>query len=168
MLLDRLTKSSKVGPSPYAAATLADLDPALQKAFATVRDKSWKAGVHLPKGVSKKALAAAEKTLGVTLPAEARAFYALHDGGGEDEVFRGCRLYALAEAVERRAELLTIDGAPFDRAWLPLTDDGAGNHHCLVLEGKAAGSIVDFDHEAGGGAKIAKSFVAFLTGAKWG
>lgn len=157
----------KVLPSPYADTDLDGLPEAWAKAWKTARTRSWNAEIRLPASAGKKALDAAEKTLGAKLPGDVRSFYELHDGAGEDECFRGCRLYGIEEAVAKRQWLLTIDGAPFDAAWLPLTDDGAGNHHCVVLTGPKAGTMVDFDHEVGGGRVLAKSFAAFVQSASW-
>lgn len=157
----------KPPPAPYDNADLEELPEALAKAWKTARKKSWAAGVRLPKGATEAKLAAAEKKLGVKLPAELRASFALHDGAGEDECFRGGRLYGVAEAVKMRAELLEIEGAPFHKDWLPVTDDGAGNHACVVLRGKDAGAVIDFDHETGGGRKLSKSWAAFVQAASW-
>ena len=158
----------KPPPAPYDDSDLEELPEALAKAWKTARKRSWAAEVRLPKGATEANLAAAEKKLTKKLPAELRASFAVHDGAGEDECFRGCRLYGVAEAVNWRAELLKIDGAqPFDANWLPITDDGAGNHACVVLGGKDAGTVIDFDHETGGGRKLAKSFAAYLQGASW-
>lgn len=158
----------KEAPLPYDAADLSGLSPELAKAWQTARTKSWKAGIRLPQGAGKAVLAAAEKTLGAKLPADVRSFYQLHDGAGDDECFRGCRLYGIAEALEKRKWLMEVNGKPFDAAWLPVTDDGAGNHHCVVLSGPKAGTVIDFDHEAGGGRTVAKSFAALVQGAGWG
>jgi len=166
-LVRRAGTPKKLGPPPYEPKDLEGLPAPLAKAWKTAREKSWKAGVKLPRGATTKSLDAAAKTLGAPLPADVRSFYLLHDGAGDDECFRSCRLYSMREAVARRQELLTIEGAPFDAAWLPLTDDGAGNHHCVVLKGKKAGSIVDFDHETGGGDVLAKNFAAFVQSADW-
>ncbi|APR85368.1 Hypothetical protein A7982_10717 [Minicystis rosea] len=167
----QLSLEKKVGikppPPPYAASDLEGLPDAFAKAWKTARQRSWDAGIRLPAGASVEALAAAEETLGTPLPADLRSFLALHDGAGEDECFRGGRLYGIAEAVEKRAFLLGVAGAPFDATWLPVTDDGAGNHACVVLKGKEAGSVMDFDHETGRGRRLAKSFAAFLQGASW-
>jgi cell wall assembly regulator SMI1 len=157
----------KPPPPPYAAADLAGLPDAWAKAWKTARERSWEAGYRLPAGANEETLAAAEKALGMPLPGDVRSFYALHDGAGEDECFRGCRLYGIEEAVEKRKWLLGIEGAPFDSTWLPVTDDGAGNHACVVLEGKNAGSVMDFDHETGCGRRLAKSFAAYVQGATW-
>lgn len=170
-LAKKVGKAPKLKPLPYSEKDLAKLPAAQAKAFKAARERSWKAGVKLPRGVAPKALADAEKVLAAKLPAEVRAFFLLHDGAGRDECFNGCRLYSLKEAVAQRKQLLDLarKGAQaFDEAWLPLTDDGGGNHHCLVLSGKQAGQIIDFDHETGGGRKISPSFNTFVQGASWG
>jgi cell wall assembly regulator SMI1 len=155
-------------PSPYAAADLDGLPEAWAKAWSTARTKSWKEGIRLPPSAGEPALAAAEQALGMPLPGDVRSFYALHDGAGEDECFRGCRLHGIQEAVAKREWLRTVRGAPFDAAWLPVTDDGGGNHQCVVLSGPKAGTIIDFDHEVGGGRAVARSFAAFVQGGTWG
>lgn len=165
--LDKLA-GAKPPASPYKDADLAGLGAACAKAIKTARTRSWEAGIQLPKGLSEKAIARDEKALMAPLPEDLRAFYALHDGGGEDECFEGARLFGLHEAVEKRAWLLEVQGAPFDPTWLPITDDGAGNHACVVLSGKNAGAVFDFDHESGCGRKLAKSFASFLQSARWG
>lgn len=170
-LAKKVGKAPKLKPLPYSEKDLAKLPPALATAFKTARERSWKAGVKLPAGIAAKDLAAAEKTLAATLPTDVRSFYLLHDGAGRDECFNGCRLYSLKDAVAQRKRLFEYarKGAhTFDEAWLPLTDDGGGNHHCVVLSGKQAGQIIDFDHETGGGRKLSPSFSAFVQGATWG
>ncbi len=157
----------KQPPPPYDDADLAQLPAALAKAWKTARKQSWEAGIRLPKGATQAALAKGEKVLGMQLPEDLRASYAVHDGAGEDECFRGSRLYGIAEAVKQRAWLLEADGAPFDAEWLPITADGAGNHACVVLRGKKAGVVMDFDHETGGGRQLAKSFAAYVQSAQW-
>jgi hypothetical protein len=157
----------KPPPAPYKDEDLEGLPEALAKAWKAARKKSWEAGIRLPGGAPEAALKAAEKQLGTKLPALLRASFSLHDGAGEDECFRGCRLLGVAEAVERRAELLEIDGAPFDADWLPITDDGTGNHACVVLRGKHEGVVMDFDHETGPGRKLSKDLAAFVQGASW-
>jgi len=157
----------KAPPFPYADGDLEGLPAACAKAWKTARTKSWKAERTLPASAGEAALVAAEQALGVALPGELRSFYALHDGAGEDECFNGSRLYGVAEAVEQRQTLLTIAGAPFDATWLPVTDDGGGNHQCVVLSGPKAGTVVDFDHESGGGRTVSKSFATFVQNARW-
>jgi cell wall assembly regulator SMI1 len=164
-------KAPKPKPLPYKASELAKLPAPLAEAISTARAASWKAELKLPKGVADAALNTAEKTLGAELPAELRAFYRLHDGAGGDEIFRGQTFLSLKQAVAQRKTLASYaakGGRPIDAAWLPITADGAGNHDCVVLSGKLAGQVVDFDHETGGGRVISKSFAAYLKSAKWG
>lgn len=157
----------KPEPSPYDPKDLEGLEDGIKKAIETARTKSHAAGIKLPKGLTEKAIAASESRLGSKLPSELRAFYARHDGAGDDECFRGQTLFGLGRATETRKTLLEGKGRPFDAAHLPITSDGAGNHACIVLSGKDAGQIVDFDHETGQGRKLAKSFAAYLRGATW-
>jgi len=164
----KVGNAKKPAPPPYDPADLAGLPPVLAKAWKTAREKSWKAEIRLPAGASAKTLAAAEAALEAPLPEDVRSFYALHDGAGEDECFRDSRLYSMAEALERRAELRSLaDARPFPAEWLPVTDDGGGNHACVVVRGKNAGEVYDFDHETGPGRKLAKSFASFVERADW-
>ncbi len=157
----------KPAPLPYDSKDLEGLESGLQKAIEGARAKSHAEGIKLPKGLSEKAIAKQEKLLGSALPPELRAFYAVHDGAGDDECFNGQRLFGLEEAVRTRQTLLEGDGKPFDVELLPITSDGAGNHACIVLHSKGAGEIVDFDHETGRGRRLAKSFSALLKSASW-
>ncbi len=158
-------------PAPYDRGDLDGLDPALAKAIEAARNKSWEADIKLPKGASDATIAKVEAALGLALPADVRAFYLRHDGAGADECFNGCRLLSIAQALAQRATLQSYaeGGArAFDATWLPLTDDGAGNHHCVALSGKIAGQIMDFDHESGAGRKVSASFASLLQKARWG
>jgi cell wall assembly regulator SMI1 len=158
-------------PAPYTNADLQGLDPVLAKAIETARNKSWDAEVKLPKGASEAAITAVEKSLGNALPDDVREFYRRHDGAGDDECFNSCRLLSIQEAMEKRALLKEYEAGgarPFDANWLPLTDDSAGNHHCVVLTGKNAGQVMDFDHESGAGRKVVARFAALLQKARWG
>ncbi|MDP3234530.1 MAG: SMI1/KNR4 family protein [Myxococcales bacterium] len=170
-LLKKVGKAPRPKPLPYKASELTKLPRPIADAIAHAREASWKAELKLPKGAAKTAIAAAEKMLGVPLPEELKAFYALHDGAGGDEIFRGQELYSLKRAVGQRKTLASYaakGGRPIDPAWLPITADGAGNHDCVVLSGKQAGQVVDFDHETGGGRVIAKTLAAYLKAATWG
>lgn len=169
-LLKKAGTAPKPKPMPYSEDDLDGLTEAQQKGIATARKRSWEAEIKLPKGASAATLDAAEKELGVALPADVRAFYALHDGGGPDERFNSTRLYSLKDALAQRKTLKKYEASgahAFDEGWLPLTDDGAGNHHCVVLKGKNVGAIMDFDHETGAGSKIAASFANLLQRARW-
>ena len=106
-------------------------------------------------GASDAALDAAEHAIGAELPAEARVAYALHDGqrGAAPGVVIGLRLLPIAEVVAAWSlwrEIVEtspdIGEAPsravpegvvrplyVDLGWLPLVDDGAGNHVALDL-----------------------------------
>src|SRR5262249_47322476 len=85
--------------APHDAEDLAGPPPGLAKAWAAVREKSWTAGVKLPKGAGEKRLAAAERALGAPLPEDFRSFYALHDGGDGGETFAGLMLLDIAACV---------------------------------------------------------------------
>jgi cell wall assembly regulator SMI1 len=158
-------------PAPYNNDDLQGIDPTLAKAIEAARKKSWEAEIKLPKGASEATIAEVEKSLGHALPDDVREFYRRHDGAGDDECFNSCRLLSIREAAAQRALLKEYEAGgarAFDASWLPLTDDGAGNHHCVVLSGKNAGQVMDFDHESGAGRKVVARFAALLQKARWG
>lgn len=120
-------------------------------------------------GASDAELDAAERSIGAALPPEARAAYALHDGqrGDAPGVVVGLRLFPIAEVVAAwslwRDIVETspdIGDAParavpegvirplyVDLGWLPLVDDGAGNHVALDLHPGplgARGQVITF------------------------
>lgn len=165
----RVGIAKKAPPIPYAESDLTGLPPAHQKAWQTAREKSWAKEIRLPSGLPDAALAALSAKLPAPLPEDVQSFYRLHNGAGNDECFRGCRLYDLESATARRTTLLSLSlRHPFPPEWLPLTDDGAGNHACVVLSGPKAGQVFDFDHETGAGRALAKSFAQFVEKATWG
>jgi cell wall assembly regulator SMI1 len=164
----KVGEAKKAPAMPYAESDLAGLAAPLQKAWKTAREKSWKKEIRLPEGLSDDAIDKLCSELPAPLPQDVRSFYRLHNGAGNDECFRGCRLYDLATAVRERAALVAQSlRHPFPAEWLPITNDGAGNHSCVVLSGKNAGQIFDYDHESGAGRSLAKSFAVFVEKATW-
>ena len=164
----KVGEAKKAPPLPYEESDLLGLPAPLQKAWKTAREKSWKKEIRLPNGLSDEAIDKLCRALPAPLPEDVRSFYRLHNGAGDDECFRGCRLYDLASAVSQRESLVSLSlRHPFPTEWLPLTNDGAGNHSCVALSGKHAGQIFDFDHESGAGRSLAKSFAVFVEKATW-
>jgi cell wall assembly regulator SMI1 len=121
---------------------------------------------------SEEDIADAEQELGVRFPDSVRAAYLRHDGQRRDapSTLYGWEWLSMARIREEWSvwkELL--DGGDFDGlsndadglavrsdwwhpAWIPLTYDGMGNHHCLDLApgpGGAVGQVIEMWHDAG-------------------
>ena len=148
------------------------------------------AGVELPAGASEAAIADAERALGSTLPDEVRAWYLAHDGGGDDEyVLEGREFLSLAGIVGQWKiwKQLLDDGVFEDNdhsepgpgvqqkwwipEWVPVTYDGAGNHHVIDLApgaGGVVGQVMSVWHDDGERTVVAASFLDWLTQATWG
>lgn len=118
---------------------------------------------NLNPGATEEALAQADEQLGGLLNAEARAWFARHDGeASEGDALLGDQLYSLAEALAQRASLLSIKGDPltdWQPTWLPIATDHAGNCHYVDL---ASGNVRDFDHEGWEHAHISESLAEYL------
>lgn len=147
------------------------------------------AGVELPAGASAKAFADLEKKLGFELPAEMRAWYLAHDGGGSDFVLGGRELLSLRRiAAEWKIWKDLLDRGTFgDNAhsepgrgvqqkwwipeWVPVTYDGAGNHDVVDLapgEGGQWGQVLSFWHDDPRREVVGGSFLTWLAGREWG
>lgn len=156
--------------------------------IASIEAAAAKAGVRLPPGASEAAIAATEATLGVTFPAEVRAFYLAHDGGPPDEAVCGNRvLLSLAGTIRQwrtyKAAFdqgaLDDDGEPDEGvlpkwwvpAWIPVTYDLGGNHDVLDLspaEGGRIGQIVAVWHDGPTRTVEGTSFLTWLEAQRWG
>jgi cell wall assembly regulator SMI1 len=105
-------------------------------------------------GVSAGQLARAERALDIAFPLDFRAWLRLHDGENEaaSGLF-GVTLYPLDKMVHTWQALVTarqkgtfrlasvpiphgpgVRGEFWNPRWIPITDDGAGNHLCLDLD----------------------------------
>ena len=145
-------------------------------------------GVVLPKGASATAIARAEEALGLALPDEVRAWYAAHDGGGDDYVLAGREFLSLAHMVAQWKiwkQLLdqgtfgaNDHGAPdigvqkkwWISEWVPVTYDGAGNHHVIDLApapGGQLGQVLSFWHDDSPRTVVAPSFLKWLATVEW-
>lgn len=145
--------------------------------------------MKLPRGASKLALARAEKALGVQLPAEARAWYLAHDGGGDDYVVDNRELLSLERIVDEfKVWKSLLDDGVFGAndhsepgrgvqkkwwipAWIPVTYDGSGNHDVLDMApgtGGTIGQIVSFWHDDASRTVVARGFLAWLERVSWG
>ena len=143
-------------PAPTPAAVIARIEAAAKRA-----------GLKLPKGATATAIAAAEASLGMALPAEVRAFYLAHDGGPPNALVCGGReLLSLARMVRQwRSWKEAFDAGAFDEdvdpdegvqgvgwipQWIPITHDFGGNHDMIDLapaKGGTMGQIVAVWHD---------------------
>lgn len=125
------------------------------------------------------------EALGTPLPADFLAFYRIHDGQGNTVggLFDGQELLSVPRMLDEWTvwnSLLT--GGDFDgiectpdpgirpdwwnRHWLPLTYDGAGNHCCLDLapaEGGTYGQVIHMWHDDAERPLLAISFREWMS-----
>jgi cell wall assembly regulator SMI1 len=128
---------------------------------------------------------ATEDHLGVAFPHGVRAAYLRHDGQRRDApwMLYGWEWLSLARIEEEWSVWKDLlDGGEFDglendgddpavrtdwwnESWIPLTYDGAGNHHCLDLAPGPrgiSGQIIEMWHDDGARAVVAPSFEAWI------
>lgn len=136
----------------------------------------------LAPGASPDEVAQLESRLGVALPEDVRASYAIHNGAGYEWILPGVELLSL-EGIYGEwntwRELLQgggLDGfeskpqGPIKRdwwnlRWIPFSHDGGGNHCCIDLDPAAngvIGQVIDFDHDFGPRRVLAPSLRAYL------
>lgn len=177
-------KAAPAANAPKTAKAV-DLGPLLAK----IEKAAQKAGVTLNAGASDKAIAAAERALGQTLPDDVKAFYEAHDGSDDDPAVAGRELLCLERMVgEWKIWKELLDKGDFGAndhgkpgkgvqkkwwipQWIPVTYDGSGNHHCLDLApaaGGAVGQILDFWHDDDPRKVVGKSLAEWLAAAPWG
>ena len=122
---------------------------------------------------SPQALSRAEAQFGAELPESVVAIYLVHDGLGMPSVLeqrtRASALLSLSEMVEHWRSLTgLLDEGRFgayaiervrgpvkadwyNRLWLPVASDGAGNYFCVDLdpaEGGNPGQVIAFRHDS--------------------
>ena len=180
--------SSAAAPPKPAPPNPAE-NPAWDALVARIEKKAKAAGVTLEKGAKETAIAAAEKALGQVLPEEVKAFYRRHDASEDDCGPLGRELLSLERMVaEWKIWKDLLDKGTFEDndhsspgpgvqqrwwipEWIPITYDGAGNHHVLDLapaKGGAVGQIVDFYHDEETRKVVGKSFLQWLADVAWG
>ncbi|MGA7730174.1 MAG: SMI1/KNR4 family protein [Chloroflexia bacterium] len=145
---------------------------------------SPKALAGLNPGCGEDAIEKLEAILGVELPEDFRASYKIHNGQEYDSpwMIGGKELMSLERIeIEWSSMLELLDGGDFDglkslaegpmrndwwnRAWVPITYDGAGNYFCMDLDpapGGNRGQLVRFWHDANDRNVIAPSFGDWL------
>jgi cell wall assembly regulator SMI1 len=143
-------------------------------------------------GATDEQIAAAERTLGVTLPDDVRASYRRHDGQQTDASLGiavgggftyGGDFLSLEGILDQWTvwkDLLdsdTFEGIQSDpqpgikpdwwnAKWIPITHDGSGNHLCLDMDpapGGSEGQIITMWHDGGEREVMAASFTDWLT-----
>ena len=144
------------------------------------------AEANLRRGLVGPGIERAERTMRVLLPTDYRASLTMHDGDDfPTGLIEGWKLSPLASVVQTWKMLkelwdegtfaheedpsLPVDGGVRPHWWLPrwipVTEDGAGNHHILDLDpapGGTAGQVVTFFHDSGRREVVASSFDEFL------
>ncbi len=181
-------KTSAPKPPAPAAKTPDPKKYAAQIAKITASAK--KGGFKLPAGATEAEIAQAEAALGVTFPPEVRAFYLTHDGGSDDEVYNcgGRELLSLDGIVSQwKIWKQLLDSGTFEKndhgapdpgvqkkwwiaEWIPVTYDGAGNHHILDLapaKGGKVGQILSFWHDDAPRTLEAPDFLTWLSQVEW-
>lgn len=139
----------------------------------------------LEKGAPAKALAAAEKKLGVRLPEDFKASYRIHDGqsGIAIPLMGEWRLLRLDYLLKKWQMMRTlVEGGDFadyeckalgpvrpewfNLKWIPIADNGGGDYWCVDLDPPAKGKlgqIITFWHTASKRERIADSFEQLLS-----
>lgn len=154
------------------------------------RIEQWLA-IHAPTvladlqpGASEQAIAQAEKLLEITFPEDVKTSFRLHNGQTSNSPWmldgweflsldRICDEWSVWKDLHDSgdfADILSTSSDPirsdwWNPAWIPLTYDGAGNHHCLDLAptaGGQIGQIISMWHDADERTLIAPSFRAWL------
>ena len=142
------------------------------------------AGLNPPASVRE--LDDTEQLLGVKFPQAVRASYLRHDGQSPDSYWllegwewlslKGVReIWAMWTALLDRGRFVGVQSEPDDemvrndwwnRAWIPLTDSGANDHHCLDFApgpDGTPGQIIKMYCQSGSRPFVAFSFQEWLT-----
>ena len=158
--------------------------------WALVAEQLTAAGADLDalrSGATEADIAAAEAELGVPLPEDVRAIHRDHDGCSE-ALLDGREWLSLGRMVSewrvwrdllQRGCFEDAEPAPsggvkpqwVNPLWIPVTHDGAGNHHCLDLDpgrGGVRGQVIALRHDDPERVVVAGSLYAFLLMAEWG
>jgi cell wall assembly regulator SMI1 len=107
----------------------------------------------LRKGATAKALAAAEKALGFSLPPSVHESWAIHDGQKEDgdgaieSPYYLLSLERMAGERDAMTEVYAGLDKTWDPRWLPFLSDLGGNIAYLDFSGKKAGAVVYWDRD---------------------
>jgi cell wall assembly regulator SMI1/predicted DNA-binding WGR domain protein len=158
--------------------------------IAKIETRATKSGYELPAGASATSIARAEAELGIAFPAEVRAFYLAHDGGSSsgELVCGGRELLSIERIVDEwKVWKELLDGGKFEDndnsepdagiqqkwwipEWIPVSYDGAGNHHMIDMapaKGGHVGQLFSFWHDEAQRSLDAPNFLAWLTKQSW-
>jgi cell wall assembly regulator SMI1 len=135
---------------------------------------------HLPPPASGESIARFEERIGARMPAEMRAVYAVHDGGAGlltlTEVLERWELIGSIERPEGdedEEEIRTsgpVRPSWWESKWLPITEDGSGNAHCIDLRparGGRVGQVIAFYHDGPERLVLASSLFEYLIRESW-
>ena len=129
---------------------------------------------------SREEIGSTESVLAAHLPADVVDSYLVHNGSNETGVFEfGRYLLSLDEIINcwplaENPEYSHFHSTPtgpirndiWNLGWIPLTDNGAGDHVCADLvpgEHGVIGQIIQYSHEVGPQRVLANSFADWLT-----
>jgi len=135
------------------------------------------------KPATAAAISAAEAALGVDLPDDVRASYAVHDGSDAVGLFPSGDYLSLDGMLHQYQvwKRLVGEGAfagrvseprgpirpvHYDLRWVPLTHNGGGDHTLIDLapaDGGKVGQLIDFSHETGPEGVAADSLAEYLS-----
>jgi cell wall assembly regulator SMI1 len=141
-----------------------DLAGLLRRLDAELREKRPRVHASLKPGAGPKALAKlGRQACDGAVPPEIAAWFAWHDGQRTPEAIDGTFfLHSIDTAIETYAFLCDPDEnvkKPWKRTWLPLLDNGAGDH--LVVD-RTSGAIVEYRHDASDRPRRAASVAAYV------
>jgi cell wall assembly regulator SMI1 len=138
----------------------------------------------LAPGATAASLEAKEVVLGFRLPEDVRESYLVHDGNNDTAVFGNQIVLSLQEIVRnwqigckglemnlsqglKPPELVgPIKDTWWHVRWVPITDDGSGDHICIDMDpapGGCIGQVIETNHEVGPLRVLASGFRQFLT-----
>jgi cell wall assembly regulator SMI1 len=145
-----------------------DLAPLLRRLDAELRDKRPRVFASLRPGVGAKPLAKLGRHTGGSVPPEIASWFAWHDGQraptGKDESLDGrFFLHSLDTAIETYEAFSDPDGGarkPWKQTWLPLLDNGAGDH--LVFD-RSTGAMIEYHHDANDRPRRAPTLAAYVS-----
>lgn len=185
----RKTGAKKVAKKAAAKKVAMKVRPDDATLIAKIEANARAAGVKLPPGASAAAIEALEKTLGLELPEEVKAWYRVHDGGGDAYVLENRELLSVKyiagqwkiwkDLLDQGVFGANDHGEPgpgvqkkwWIPEWVPVTYDGAGNHDVVDLapgKGGTRGQILSFWHDEPSRRVVGRDFLSWLAEREWG
>jgi cell wall assembly regulator SMI1/predicted DNA-binding WGR domain protein/uncharacterized protein YukE len=171
-------------PRPIDRKTAASVAKAWKRIDAWLTENAPSLMANMGAGATLESIEKAEAALGMELPDDVRASYAIHDGSGRRFLFPSGYYLSLDEMVDRYGKwkyLVEEDGGfddedsepkgPIQKVhyhlkWIPLTHDGGGDHTLIDLapaEGGKVGQLIEFSHETGPDVVAAPGLAAYLS-----